>query len=66
MMKFHLALSDGKWIGGMQCHRVDLAEQLESLRPRATEWKQAIVATRIDKKGRGRVHVIEPESGGAQ
>ena len=60
-MKFHLALRDGRWIGGMSCRRDTLQECLSDLRPRATEWKQAIVATRLGKVGKGQTHVIEPE-----
>ncbi len=59
-MKFTTTLQDGTWIGGFVVRRDQLAEQLDELRDRASEWKQPIVATRIDKVGRGQRYVVEP------
>ena len=59
-MKFHLALEDGRWIGGMTCRRDNLDEQLDDLRDRATEWKMSIIATRLGKVGKGQQYVITP------
>jgi hypothetical protein len=53
-MKFHFALADGRWIGGMQCQRADLAGELEKVREAANLWGQPVVVTRVDKVGRRR------------
>lgn len=59
-MKYTLCLNDGTWIGGFQVQRAQLLEQLDELRDRATEWQQPLIATRLDKVGRGQQHIIEP------
>ena len=48
-MKFHLALTDGTWIGGMTTRRALLLESLTELVPVAKQWGLSIVATRVGK-----------------
>jgi len=59
-MKFHLALTDGRWIGGMTCRRDNLKESLNEMRDRATDWKMSIIATRLGKVKKGQTYVIRP------
>jgi hypothetical protein len=51
-MKFTLNLTtaDGKWVGGFICRREDLKGQLHELRTLATDWRQPVVVTRVDRR----------------
>ena len=60
-MKFHLALEDGRWIGGMSCRRDNLKSCLEEMKPRAIEWQQIIVATKVSPRGKTEVYRIGQE-----
>lgn len=59
-MKFTTTLKDGTWIGGFMVRRSELNEMLDEMRDRATVWHQPLIATRIDKVGRGEQYIIKP------
>ncbi len=61
-MKYHLQLKSGKWIGGFTTTRADLALSIEMVRKQTVSWNETVIATRVDKKGRGQVIVIEPDT----
>ena len=49
-MRFHLATKSGRWVGGFQCRRDNLSEQLDELRDIAQLWSEPLVATRLDRR----------------
>ncbi len=61
-MKFHVALPDGRWVGGAMVRADTLTGWLDELRDTAALWKSPLVVTRLDKRGgkKGTVYTVTP------
>jgi hypothetical protein len=62
-MKFTMRLQrDGRWIGGFDCRATELKTMLDTVvRDAAAMWNDAVIATRIDRRGgrKGQQFVVE-------